>query len=129
MSKEQKATSGKYTGLYFSHPACLEHDPRTHLPGHPDTPKRLLAIEQALTAQNWLGWERREAPPAQEAQLELIHSARHVQRIKELSLAGGGAIDPDTFVGESSFRAALHAAGGYAGGFSISGCNRRDCDS
>jgi acetoin utilization deacetylase AcuC-like enzyme len=90
----------------------LEHDPRADLPEHPDTPERLLAIEQALTAQNWLGWELRETPPAQETQLELIHSARHVQRIKELSLAGGGAIDPDTFVGEPSFRAALHAAGG-----------------
>ena len=27
-------------------------------------------------------------------------------------MAGGGAIDPDTFVGEPSYRAALHAAGG-----------------
>jgi acetoin utilization deacetylase AcuC-like enzyme len=112
VSDEHEATRGKYTGLYFSHPACLEHDPRAHMPEHPDVPDRLLAIEQALTAQNWLGWERREAPPAQEPQLELVHSIRHIQRIKELSLAGGGAIDPDTFVGEPSYRAALHAAGG-----------------
>jgi acetoin utilization deacetylase AcuC-like enzyme len=35
-----------------------------------------------------------------------------VARINELCLAGGGAIDPDTFVGEASYRAALHAAGG-----------------
>ena len=98
--------------LYFNHPACLEHDPRAHMPLHPDTPERLLAIEETLAARGWLGWERREAPAAQESQLELIHSARHVQRIKELSLAGGGALDPDTFVGEPSYRAALHAAGG-----------------
>ncbi|HEY7935124.1 MAG TPA: histone deacetylase [Solirubrobacteraceae bacterium] len=98
--------------LYFSHPACLEHDPRVHMPEHPDTPERLEAIEQALAAQNWLGWERREAPPVRETQLELIHSTRHVQKVRELSLAGGGAIDPDTFVGEPSYRAALHAAGG-----------------
>jgi acetoin utilization deacetylase AcuC-like enzyme len=111
VSEEPKATHGKHTGLYFSHPACLEHDPRAHMPEHPDVPERLFAIEQALAAQNWLGWERREAPPARETQLELIHSTRHVQRIKELSLAGGGAIDPDTFVGEPSYRAALHAAG------------------
>jgi len=99
-------------GLYFSDPACLEHDPRVHMPAHPDTPERLEAIERVLAAHDWLGWERREAPPAQEAQLELIHSAGHVQRIKETSLAGGGAVDPDTFVGEPSYRAALHAAGG-----------------
>ena len=99
-------------GLYFSHPACLEHDPRVHIPEHPDTPERLLAIERALASENWLGWERREAPAAGENQLGLIHGARHIDQIKELALAGGGAIDGDTFVGEPSYRAALHAAGG-----------------
>src|SRR5271167_4348604 len=85
--------------LHFSHPACLEHDPRVHMPEHPDTPERLQALEQTLAAHDWLGWERREAPPARETQLELIHSTGHIERIKELALAGGGAIDPDTFVG------------------------------
>lgn len=82
------------------------------MPEHPDTPQRLEAIERALAGRDWLGWERRTTPPAQDSQLELIHSARHVQRIRELSLAGGGAIDADTFVGELSYQAALHAAGG-----------------
>ena len=51
--------------LYFSHPACLEHDPRALSPAHPDTPERLVAIERAL-AEDWPpGWERREAVPAQ----------------------------------------------------------------
>jgi acetoin utilization deacetylase AcuC-like enzyme len=99
-------------GLYFSHPACLEHDPRAQMPPHPDTPERLLAIESRLAARDHLGWERREAPAAGEAELELVHSARHVAAIRELSAAGGGPIDPDTYVGEASFRAALHAAGG-----------------
>jgi acetoin utilization deacetylase AcuC-like enzyme len=98
--------------LYYSHPACLEHDPRAHIPGHPDTPERLLAIERELAGAGWLGWERRAAPAADAAQLELIHSARLVRMIEQLSLAGGGAIDPDTSVGEASYRAALHAAGG-----------------
>jgi acetoin utilization deacetylase AcuC-like enzyme len=98
--------------LYFSHPACLEHHPRVHSPTHPDTPERLIALESALAERDWLGWERRTAPAAGEAQLELVHSARHVRSIADLCAAGGGAIDPDTFVGEPSFRAALHAAGG-----------------
>ena len=38
------------TGLYFHHPVCLEHDPRVHMPGHPDTPERLQAIEAAWPA-------------------------------------------------------------------------------
>ena len=112
MNSAHKVTRAGYAGLYLSHPACLEHDPRAHMPEHPDTPERLLAIEQTLAVGDWLGWERREAPPAPDSQLELIHSTRHVERIKELCLAGGGAIDPDTFVGELSYRAALHAVGG-----------------
>jgi acetoin utilization deacetylase AcuC-like enzyme len=98
--------------LYFSHPSCLEHDPRAHSPGHPDTPERLLAIERALAGEDWLGWERRTAPAASQDELELVHSSAHVRSILELSRAGGGAIDADTFVGEASFRAAAHAAGG-----------------
>ncbi len=98
--------------LYFSHPSCLEHDPRAHLPQHPDTPERLLAIERLLAERDWHGWERREAPPAEEEQLELLHTRRHVEGIRDLCLSGGGAIDADTFVGEASYRAALHAAGG-----------------
>ncbi len=99
-------------GLYYSHPACLEHDPRVHSPAHPDTPERLISLEHALAERDWLGWTRREAPAAEESQLELVHSARHVRSIRDLCAAGGGAIDPDTFVGEASYRAALHAAGG-----------------
>jgi acetoin utilization deacetylase AcuC-like enzyme len=98
--------------LYFSHPACLEHDPRVHSPAHPDTPERLITLEGALAKRHWLGWERREAPAAAEAQLELVHSAAHVRAVADLCAAGGGAIDADTFVGEASFRAAQHAAGG-----------------
>src|ERR1700730_11622955 len=98
--------------LYFSHPACLEHDPRALSPSHPDTPERLVAIERALSA-NWLpGWEPREALPASDPELERVRSARHVRAIAALCAAGGGAIDADTFVGEPSFRAAAHAAGG-----------------
>ncbi len=98
--------------LYFSHPACLEHDPRARIPGHPDTPERLLAVEAHLAELDWLGWERRQAPAASEGRLELIHSSRQVEQIRDLSRAGGGAIDADTAVGEASYVAALHAAGG-----------------
>jgi acetoin utilization deacetylase AcuC-like enzyme len=82
------------------------------MPAHPDTPERLIAVERVLGDRDWLGWERREAPAASESELELVHSARHVESIRDLCLAGGGAIDADTFVGEASYRAALHAAGG-----------------
>ncbi len=97
--------------LYFDHPTCLEHDPRAHMPTHPDTPERLFAIERALQARDWVGWERRRASAACEHELEFIHSTSHVRAIRELCATGGGAIDADTFVGKTSYRAALHAVG------------------
>ncbi len=97
--------------LYFSHPACLEHDPRRGLPGHPEQPERLRAIEAALAEREWLGWERREAPAASVEELQLVHPRAHVERIRDLCAAGGGLIDGDTFAGAASWEAALRSAG------------------
>jgi len=107
--EEDEAVRG---GIYFSHPACLEHDPAGQMPGHPEAPRRLQAIERRLEASEWLGWERRPAPAASEDDLELVHSRRHVEQIRDLCAAGGDAIDADTYAVEASFQAALHAAGG-----------------
>ncbi len=97
--------------LYFSHPACLEHDPGIGLPGHPERPERLRAIEVALDERDWLGWERREAPAADAEELMLVHPREHVERIRDLCRSGGGAIDADTIAGEASWEAALRSAG------------------
>jgi acetoin utilization deacetylase AcuC-like enzyme len=98
--------------LYFSHPACLEHDPGEGLPGHPERPERLRAVEAALAERDWLGWERRESPAAGEEELLLVHPREHVEAIRELCRSGGGAIDADTFAGAASYEAALRSAGG-----------------
>jgi len=98
--------------LFFSHPACLEHDPGVGVPGHPERPERLLAIEAALEERDWLGWERREAPAATEEELLLVHPREHVEGIRELCRAGGGPIDLDTYAGAASWEAALRSAGG-----------------
>jgi acetoin utilization deacetylase AcuC-like enzyme len=98
--------------LYFSHPACLDHDPATVMPWHPERPERLRAIERALGERAWLGWERREAPLASAAELELVHSREHVETISSFCAAGGGALDPDTYAVEASWEAARRAAGG-----------------
>jgi acetoin utilization deacetylase AcuC-like enzyme len=98
--------------LYFSHPSSLDHDPRAHLPGHPENPERLRAVEAYLAERAWLGWERRQAPAASVEELELVHTPTHVERIRRLCASGGGAIDADTAVVPSSYEAARHAAGG-----------------
>lgn len=100
------------TGLYFRHPSSLEHDPREHLDMHPDTPERIVAVEAAMDEVDWLGYEVRSAPAADEDALLRVHSPRHLASLRELAAQGGGQIDSDTFIGAASWRAALHAAGG-----------------
>ena len=90
--------------LYFHHPSSLEHDPRLLSPDHPDTPERISAIETAMAEVGWLGCDVRDAPAAVERELELVHTASHVQAIRDLCAAGGGQIDSDTFVAEASYR-------------------------
>ncbi len=99
-------------GLLLEHPSSREHDPREHLVGHPDTPERIEAIEAALARIDRLGWPSRLAPAATRAELEAVHDPLLIERIERLCAAGGGPIDDDTFVGEGSWRAAVHASGG-----------------
>jgi acetoin utilization deacetylase AcuC-like enzyme len=98
--------------LYLRHPSSLEHDPTVLSPEHPDTPERVGAIEAAMAASGWLGCEVREAPAATGRDLELVHTRTQVRTVHDLCAIGGGQIDADTYVGEASYRAALHAAGG-----------------
>jgi len=95
-------------GLYVHHPSSFRHDTG----GHPENARRLTAITEALSARDWLGLERVEAPAAEPEQLRRVHDPAHVARIESLSEAGGGMIDLDTVASEGSWEAALHAAGG-----------------
>jgi acetoin utilization deacetylase AcuC-like enzyme len=94
--------------VYFRHPSSVEHQTGAH----PEQPARIPAIEDELERHDWLGFERVESPAATRAQLEAVHTRRHVNGIEELCAAGGGHVDLDTVVSERSFEAALHAAGG-----------------
>ena len=98
--------------LLFEHPSSREHDPGELLPGHPEAPRRIEAIDEALAALGWLGAERLQAPAATHEELEGVHSRDLIEAIERLALAGGGAIDADTAVGRGSWEAALHACGG-----------------
>jgi acetoin utilization deacetylase AcuC-like enzyme len=94
--------------VLLRHPSSLEHDTGAH----PERAERIVAIEQALAARGWLGWEARESPPIERDALLSVHPESHVARIAAVCAGGRGFLDADTVVSEGSYRAALHAAGG-----------------
>ena len=93
--------------LYFSHPACLEHETGEH----PERPSRIQAIEAELEPRGWLGYERREAPAAPLDAVMAVHAEAYVEAVRSTS-AGRGSLDDETVLSPGSYRAALHAAGG-----------------
>jgi len=94
--------------VLLRHPSSLEHDPGPH----PERADRLRAIDRELAARGGLGWDALESPAATVEQLHAVHPPEHVEFIRALAEAGGGAIDLDTFTSRGSWPAALHAAGG-----------------
>jgi acetoin utilization deacetylase AcuC-like enzyme len=96
--------------LLLRHPSSLEHDTGPH----PERAARIVAIEEALAARDWLGWDVRESPAAAREALEAVHDPLHVDRIERFCAQGGGMIDIDTVASAGSWEAALHAAGGAA---------------
>jgi acetoin utilization deacetylase AcuC-like enzyme len=97
------------TTLLYTHPACLEHDPGQY---HPETPARLKAVLDALSAPEFAALERREAPEASFEDLTRVHPARYVERLlAAVPQAGHVGIDADTVISPQSGAAALRAAG------------------
>ena len=99
-------------GLYFRHQSSFAHDTGAH----PENASRIVAIERTLVDADWVGMDLLEAPLATRGQLELVHTAAHIDRIERFCAAGGGSIDPDTPVVLASWEAALRAAGAVAEG-------------
>jgi acetoin utilization deacetylase AcuC-like enzyme len=95
---------------YLHHPSSLEHDTGAH----PERAERILAVERALAAQDWLGCRLVEAPHVDRARLESVHPADHIDHIARVCRAGGGMLDTDTVVSQGSWEAAMHSAGGAA---------------
>jgi acetoin utilization deacetylase AcuC-like enzyme len=86
----------------------MAHD----VPGHPERPARIRALEAEMSAHGWFGAVRSQAPAVDRSLLELVHPASHVRFVEELCAAGGGAIDADTYAVAGTFDAALRACGG-----------------
>ena len=79
---------------------------------HPESPARLASIDERLQHGLPGGVERKDSwQPITLSRLERIHPAAYHQTVLETSLAGGGALDPDTILSEHSYQAACLAAG------------------
>jgi acetoin utilization deacetylase AcuC-like enzyme len=94
--------------VWLHHEASLAHD----VPGHPERPDRIRAIEGAMQLGGWYGWERMQAPAASTETLLAVHPQRHLDSLEQLCARGGGYIDMDTAAVGATWEAALHAAGG-----------------
>ena len=78
----------------------------------PEQPARIVAIERALAARGYLGFERVSSPAADRAVVRAVHPEHHIELIERAAAAGGAQIDADTVISAGSFVAALHACGG-----------------
>lgn len=95
--------------VIYTHPAGLEHDTG---PGHPERIDRLRAVLDALDHPDFAALERREAPVAERAQLELCHTPTYIDAVHAKAPAEGFTrLDPDTVMSPGSLDAALRAAG------------------
>jgi acetoin utilization deacetylase AcuC-like enzyme len=100
------------TTLLYTHSSCLEHDPGQY---HPETPARLRAVLDALSAPEFAALGRREAPEATLDDLLRVHPQRYVERLlAAVPEAGHVGIDADTVMSPQSGAAALRAAGAVA---------------
>lgn len=94
---------------YVYNPIYLAHDK----PTHPENARRLRHTMRTLEDEGMLARLTPLSPrPATEDELERVHTPTHIQAVKTIAQAGGGHLDPDTYVAPRSFDAALMAAGG-----------------
>jgi len=90
------------------HDSSLAHD----IPGHPERPERIRALEEEMARRGWFGATLMEAPAVAREQLLAVHPESYVARIEEVCADGGGYLDPDTAAVPSTWEAAVRAAGG-----------------
>src|SRR3984893_6696090 len=113
------------TTFLYTHPACLDHDPRRH---HPESPARLRAVLAALDDPEFARLERREAPEASLDDLLRVHPRRHVERILgAVPKSGHVGIDADTVLSPASGAAAFRAAGAVVA--AVDGVVSKEADS
>ena len=81
-------------------------------PGHPERPDRIRAIEAALSAPEFAGLVRKDAPAGDLSLADVVHAPGYIQALAQIRPAEGMAqIDEDTFISSGSLDAAATALG------------------
>lgn len=96
--------------LWLTHAECGLHEMGA---GHPESPARLAAVEQAVAASRLAALRTvRESGAATFEQLARAHDGRHVESLLAAAPASGHVrLDADTIMNPHTASAALHAAG------------------
>ncbi len=84
-------------------------------PGHPERPQRVDAILGAIAASN-VGLRPEDAPEAPADLVLKVHDPAYLAVLEQAAAAGGGWLDPDTYLTTSSMPAAKTACGGVVEG-------------
>ncbi|MDP3620939.1 MAG: histone deacetylase family protein [Polynucleobacter sp.] len=103
------------TTAYISHSDFLKHEMGSH---HPECPERIQAIEDQLILSRVDSFLKRIEPPlATDAQVELVHSADHVEYVRAHSPETGYfMLDGDTIMNPATLTVSLRAAGAAIAG-------------
>ncbi|KYC36743.1 hypothetical protein WA1_44510 [Scytonema hofmannii PCC 7110] len=91
---------------------------------HPEKPERLTAITTALKQAAFaeqIEWRSPSSPETRPLMsfLQQAHTQRHINKIREIALAGGGYLDGDTPVSPRSYDVALLAVSAWLDGVDI----------
>ncbi|MCX7737935.1 MAG: histone deacetylase [Hydrogenothermaceae bacterium] len=92
---------------YIYDDICLKHDTGK---GHPESPDRLVSINEHIKNLK----DSLVLIPAIRASarnISMVHDTYYPQEIMDFCSAGGGYLDPDTYVGRFSYDAAVTAVG------------------
>jgi acetoin utilization deacetylase AcuC-like enzyme len=84
-------------------------------PDHPERPQRIDAILRSVE-RSGIGLEPETAPSAPEPLILGIHDASYLAALQFAADSGGGYLDPDTYITESSMEAARTACGAVVEG-------------
>ena len=97
--------SDNASGLHVNHVARIEAEERF--------PAALAGVR--LAEESGVEIEHRSCEPAPRETLEMVHDPAYLERLRELSEAGGGYLNADTGMNEHSWDAALLASGAAVG--------------